>query len=55
MLYEIYDDAAAFDAHLATPHFAVFNDSDRTARREQDRASSRLRVTALIRENQNGC
>ncbi len=26
-LYEIYDDAAAFDAHLATPHFATFNDA----------------------------
>ncbi len=26
VLYEIYDDAAAFDAHLATPHFAVFNE-----------------------------
>jgi len=23
-LYEIYDDRAAFDAHLATSHFAVF-------------------------------
>ena len=25
VLYEIYDDAAAFAAHLATPHFAVFD------------------------------
>ena len=25
LLYEIYDDRAAFDAHLKTPHFAVFN------------------------------
>ena len=24
-LYEVYTDAAAFDAHLATPHFADFN------------------------------
>ncbi len=24
VLYEIYDDAAAFDAHLATPHYAAF-------------------------------
>ena len=24
-LYETYDDAAAFDAHRATPHFADFN------------------------------
>lgn len=23
-LYEIYDDPAAFDAHLATPHFKAF-------------------------------
>ena len=28
-LYEIYDDRAAFDAHLATPHFLAFN--ERTA------------------------
>jgi autoinducer 2-degrading protein len=27
VLYEIYDDAAAFDAHLATPHFVVFNEA----------------------------
>ena len=25
LLYEIYDDRAAFDAHLKSPHFAVFN------------------------------
>ena len=24
VLYEIYDDAAAFDAHLRTPHYARF-------------------------------
>lgn len=24
-LYEIYDDRAAFDAHLKSPHFDVFN------------------------------
>jgi autoinducer 2-degrading protein len=24
-LYEIYDDRAAFDVHLRTPHFDVFN------------------------------
>lgn len=24
-LYEIYDDRAAFEAHLKTPHFAVFD------------------------------
>jgi autoinducer 2-degrading protein len=27
VLYEIYDDAAAFDAHLATAHFAGFNEA----------------------------
>jgi quinol monooxygenase YgiN len=27
MLYEIYDDRAAFDAHLKTKHFAVFNEA----------------------------
>jgi quinol monooxygenase YgiN len=26
LLYEIYDDRAAFDAHLKTRHFAVFNE-----------------------------
>ena len=25
LLYEIYDDRAAFDAHLKTPHFSLFN------------------------------
>ena len=25
VLYEIYDDAAAFTAHLAAPHFAAFD------------------------------
>jgi (4S)-4-hydroxy-5-phosphonooxypentane-2,3-dione isomerase len=25
LLYEIYDDRAAFDAHLATSHFKAFN------------------------------
>jgi autoinducer 2-degrading protein len=25
LLYEIYDDRAAFDAHVKTPHFASFN------------------------------
>ena len=25
MVYEIYDDRAAFEAHLKTPHFASFN------------------------------
>ena len=24
-LYEVYDDRAAFEAHLKTPHYAVFN------------------------------
>ncbi|MGH7057986.1 MAG: putative quinol monooxygenase, partial [Acetobacteraceae bacterium] len=24
VLYEVYDDAAAFDAHLASPHFSAF-------------------------------
>lgn len=27
VLYEIYDDRAAFDAHLAAPHFARFDDA----------------------------
>ncbi len=26
-LYEIYDDEAAFDAHLQTPHFLKFRDA----------------------------
>lgn len=27
VLYEIYDDAAAFEAHLREPHFAAFRDA----------------------------
>ncbi len=27
LLYEVYDDRAAFDAHLKTGHFAVFNEA----------------------------
>ena len=27
VLYEIYDDRAAFDAHLKTAHFASFNEA----------------------------
>jgi len=27
LLYEIYADRAAFDAHLKTPHFAIFNEA----------------------------
>src|SRR5271154_5634339 len=27
LLYEIYDSSAAFDAHMASPHFAVFRDA----------------------------
>jgi quinol monooxygenase YgiN len=26
LLYEVYDDRTAFDAHLKTKHFAVFNE-----------------------------
>ena len=25
LLYEIYDDRAAFEAHIKTPHFVIFN------------------------------
>ena len=28
-LYEVYDDASAFQAHLATPHFHHFDDTVR--------------------------
>lgn len=28
-LYEIYDDRAAFDAHVRTPHYAVFDQASR--------------------------
>jgi quinol monooxygenase YgiN len=28
-LYELYDDRAAFDAHLATPHFRAFDAATR--------------------------
>lgn len=30
VLYEIYDDAAAFDAHLRTPHYRAFDDATRS-------------------------
>lgn len=26
-LYEVYDDRAAFDTHLATPHFTAFDEA----------------------------
>jgi (4S)-4-hydroxy-5-phosphonooxypentane-2,3-dione isomerase len=29
LLYEIYADAAAFDEHVATPHFKSFDDASR--------------------------
>ena len=29
ILYEVYDDRAAFDAHLRTPHYATFADAVR--------------------------
>jgi len=29
VLYEIYDDRAAFDAHMKTPHFASFDAASR--------------------------
>ena len=38
LLYEVYDDAAAFDAHLASPHFKSF-----------DVASSPLVSTKLVK------
>lgn len=28
VLYEIYDDRSAFEAHLQTPHFAAFRDAN---------------------------
>jgi quinol monooxygenase YgiN len=27
LLYEVYDDRAAFDVHLKTSHFAIFNEA----------------------------
>ena len=45
VLYEIYDDRAAFEAHLQTPHFAAFNrDSDNYI------AERRLTELALVCE-----
>ena len=29
VLYEIYDSPAAFDAHMATPHYATFHDASK--------------------------
>jgi autoinducer 2-degrading protein len=44
LLYEIYDDRAAFGAHLKTPHFAVF-----------DRASAALVADKTITEYELVC
>ncbi len=41
-LYEIYDDEAAFEAHLQTPHFAAFRDA--IAGLEEDRAVGKYRL-----------
>ena len=38
LLYEIYDDRAAFEAHLKTPHFAELRRGKRAAGRGQDRS-----------------
>lgn len=40
VLYEMYDDEDAFEAHRATPHFAAFN--DQAADMIVNRASQRL-------------
>jgi quinol monooxygenase YgiN len=30
LLYEVYSDRAAFDAHVATPHYQAFDDASRS-------------------------
>jgi (4S)-4-hydroxy-5-phosphonooxypentane-2,3-dione isomerase len=40
VLYEIYDDAAAFDAHLRAPHFRAFDDATKAL--VKDRAIRRF-------------
>ena len=35
VLYEIYDDAAAFEVHKRTPHFAVVRPRERAPRRDE--------------------
>jgi (4S)-4-hydroxy-5-phosphonooxypentane-2,3-dione isomerase len=42
VLYEIYDDRAAFEAHLRTPHFARFNEA--TAALIADRKITEFRL-----------
>ena len=44
-LYELYDDAAAFDAHLAAPHYTAF--AAATAPMVRERAIARWRRCAL--------
>jgi len=42
VLYEIYDDRAAFAAHLKTPHFAEFDAATRSLVAEKSVAEYRL-------------
>jgi quinol monooxygenase YgiN len=44
VLYEIYDDRAAFEAHLRTPHFARFNEASASLIAERKIVGYRLEV-----------
>ena len=44
VLYEIYDDRAAFEAHLRTPHFARFNEASAPLIRERSILEYRLEI-----------
>ena len=44
VLYEIYDDRAAFEAHLRTPHFARFNEASASLIAERQIVGYRLEV-----------
>ena len=43
-LYEVYEDAAAFDAHLGTPHFLAFD----AATRDVVEAKEARRLVAYV-------
>jgi quinol monooxygenase YgiN len=48
ILFEVYDDKAAFDAHLLTPHYAVFADAVAAL------GATKTRVRFLSRTHQGG-
>ena len=48
-LYEIYADAAAFEEHMATPHFKAFTQPPHDSCRNRHRRVTRVGISALLR------